>query len=87
MVLAGSGNHARKSDEPAIRPAGIPPVIVGRPADEDGHATGAVFVRFKVALIGYVSFEIAFSPNIAVELPVVVFSAEKAGAGRGAGAV
>jgi hypothetical protein len=62
-------------------------VSVGRPADEDGHATGAVFVGFNVALIGYVSFEIAFSLNIAVELPVVVFSAERAGAGRGVGAV
>jgi hypothetical protein len=65
----------------------MPPVSVGRPADEDGHATGVGFVGFNVALIGYVSFEIAFSLNIAVELPVVVFSAERADGGRGVGAV
>ena len=71
---------------PAIRPADIPPVSVGRPAAEDGHATGLVFVGSNVALIGYVSFEIAFSLNIAVELPVVVvLSAERAGGGRGVG--
>jgi hypothetical protein len=47
-----------------------------------------VFVGFNVALIGYVSFEIAFSLNMAVELPVVVvFSAERAAAGRGVGGV
>jgi len=62
-------------------------VSVGRPAAEDGHATGVVLVEFNVALIGYVSFEIAFSLNIAVELPVVVFSAERADGGRGVGAV
>jgi len=33
------------------------------------------------------SFEIAFSLNIAVELPVVVFSAERAVGGRGVCAV
>jgi hypothetical protein len=62
-------------------------VSVGRPAAEDGHATGVVFVGFNVELIGYVSFEIIFSFNIAVELPVVVFSAERADGGRGVGAV
>ena len=77
----------KKSDVPAIRPVDIPPVSVGRPAAEDGHATGAVFVVFNVELIGYVSFEIAFSLNIAVELPVVVFSAERADGGRGVGGV
>jgi hypothetical protein len=76
-----------KSDIPAIRPADIPPVSVGRPAIEDGHATGVVFVGVNVALIGYVSFEIAFSLNMAVELPVVVFNAERADGGRGVGAV
>jgi hypothetical protein len=81
--LAG-GNHARKSDVPAIRPVDIPPVSVGRPAAEDGHATGVVLVGFNVALIGYVS---AFSLNIAVELPVVVFGAERADGGRGVGGV
>jgi hypothetical protein len=60
-------------------------VSVGRPAAEDGHATGAVIVGFNVALIGYVSFEVAFSLNIAVELPVVVFSAERADGGRRVG--
>ena len=60
---------------------------VGRPAAEDGHATGAVFVGFNVALIGYVSFDIAFSLNMAAELPVAVFSAEMAAGGRGVGAV
>ncbi len=65
----------------------MPPVSVGRPAAADGHATGAVFVGFKVELIGYVSFEIAFSLNMAVELPVVVFSADSADGGRGVGAV
>ena len=55
---------------------------VGRPAAEDGHATGAVFVGFNIALIGYVSFEIAFSFSVAVELLVVVFSAGRASAGR-----
>jgi len=59
-------------------------VSVGRPAAEDAHATGVVFVGFNVALIGYVS---AFSLNIAVELPVVVFSAERADGGRGVGGV
>jgi hypothetical protein len=78
------GNHARKSDVPAIRPVDIPPVSVGRPAAEDGHATGVVLVGFNVVLIGYVS---AFSLNIAVELPVVVFSAERADGGRGVGGV
>jgi hypothetical protein len=34
-----------------------------------------------------VSFEIAISLNIAVELPVVVYSAERADGGRGVGAV
>jgi hypothetical protein len=62
-------------------------VSVGRPATEDGHATGVVFVGFNVPLIGYVSFEIAISLNIAVELPVVVYSAERADGGRGVGAV
>jgi hypothetical protein len=56
----------------------MPPVRVGRPAADDGHATAVVFVGFNVALIGYVSFGVAFSLNIAVELPVVVFSAERA---------
>ena len=61
---------------------------VGRPAAEDGHGTGDVlFIGFNVALIGYVSFEIAFSLNIDVELPVVVFSAERADGGRRVGAV
>ena len=64
----------------------MPPVSVGRPAAEFGHATGAVFVGFKVALMGYVSFDIAFSLSMAVELPVVVFSAERADGGRGVGA-
>jgi len=62
-------------------------VSVGRPAAEDGHATGAGLIGFNVVLIGYVSFEIAFSLSIAVELPVVVFSAERAAGGRGVGAV
>jgi len=51
-------------------------VSVGRPAAEDGHATGVVFVGFNVVLIVYVSFEIAFSFNIVVGLSVVVFSTE-----------
>ena len=76
-----------RSDVPAIRPADMPPVSVGRPAVEDGHATGAVFVGVNVALIGYVSFEIAFSLNMAAGLPVVVLSAERADGGRGVGAV
>ena len=80
-----SASHARRCDVPATRPADIPPVRVARPAAEDGHATGAVFVVFNVALIGYVSFEVAFSPNIAVGLPVVVFSADRADGGRGVG--
>jgi hypothetical protein len=62
-------------------------VSVGRPAAEDGHATGVVFVGFNVVLIGYVSFEIAFSLNVAVGLPVAVFSAERADGGRGVGGV
>jgi hypothetical protein len=62
-------------------------VSVGRPAAEDGHATGVEFAGFNVALIEYVSFETAFSLNIAVKLPVVVFSAERADGGRGVGAV
>ena len=37
----------------------------------------------SVALIGCVSFEIAFSLNIAVGLPVDAFSAERADGGRG----
>jgi hypothetical protein len=49
--------------------------------------TAVVFIGFNVALIGYVSLEIAFSLNIAVELPVVVFSTERAGGGRGVGGV
>ena len=85
--MAGGKNHARRSDAPATRPPDIPPVSVGRPAADDGHATAAVFVGFNVALIGYVSFDIAFSLNIAAELPVVVFSAERADGGRGVGAV
>jgi hypothetical protein len=58
----------------------MPPESVGRPAAAVGHGTGPGFVGFKVALIGYVvSFDIAPSPSIgAVELPVVVLSAEKA---------
>ena len=80
-----SARYARRCDVPATRPADIPPVRVARPAAEDGHATGAVFVGFSVALIGYVSFEVAFSPSIAVGLPVVVFSAERADGGRGVG--
>jgi hypothetical protein len=72
---------------PAIRPAVMPPVNVGRPAAPDGHATGVVFVGFNDALIGYVSFDIAFSLIIAVELPVVVFRAERADGGRGVGPV
>ena len=63
----------------------MPPVSVGRPAAEDGHATGAVFVEVNVALMGYVSFDIAFSLNIAAELPVAVFSAERADGGGGVG--
>ena len=59
----------------------------GRPAAEDGHATRAVSIGFNVALIGYVSFEIEFSFNVAVELPVVVFSAERAAAGRWVGGI
>jgi len=62
-------------------------VSVGRPAAEDDHATGVVLVGFNVALIGYVSFEIASSLNRAVELTVVVFSAERAAGGREVGAV
>jgi hypothetical protein len=63
-------------------------VRVGRPAAEVGHATGVVFVGFNAALIGYVvSFEVALSLNIVVELPVVVFSAERAAGGRGVGGV
>ena len=65
----------------------MPPISVGRAVVEDGHATGAVFVGVNVALIGYVSFEIAFSLNIAVGLPVVVLSAERADGGRSVGAV
>ena len=38
-VPAGSGNHARKCDVLAILPTDIPPVSVGRPAAENGHAT------------------------------------------------
>jgi hypothetical protein len=57
------------------------------PAVEDSHATGLVFIGFNVALVGYVSFAIAFSLNIAVELPVVVFSAERADGGRGVDAL
>ncbi len=87
FIPSGNGNHFRKSDVPATRPADMPPVRVGRPAAEDGHTTAVVLVGFNVALIGYVSFEIAFSLNIAVELPVVVFSAERADGGRGVGAV
>ena len=60
---------------------------VGRPAAEDGHATGVVFAGFNVAQIGYVSFETVFSLNIAFKLPVAVFSAERADGGRGVGAV
>ena len=69
-----------------MRPAVMPPVSVGRPAAADGHATGAVLVGVSVVLIGYASFEIAFSLSIAVEFPVVVFSAESADAGSGVGA-
>jgi hypothetical protein len=58
----------------------MPPESVGRPAAAVGHGTGPGFVGFKVALIGYVSFDDnAFSPSIgAVELPVVDLRAEKA---------
>ena len=79
----------RISDVPAIRSVDIPPMSVGRPVSEDGdgHATGAVFVGVNVALMGCVSFHIAFSLNIAVELPVAVFSTERADGGKGVGAV
>ena len=77
----------KKIDVPAIRPVDIPPVSVGRPAAEDGHATGVVLVGFNVALIVYVSFDNAFSLSMAVELPVVVFSAERADGGRGVDAI
>lgn len=58
----------------------MPPVSVGLPAAAAAHATGPGLVGFKVALIGYVSFdEIAFSLSIgAAELPAVGFRAEKA---------
>jgi len=57
----------------------MPPESVGRPAAAVDHGTGPGFVEFKAALIGYVSFDIAFSPSIgAVELPVVALRAEKA---------
>jgi hypothetical protein len=70
-----------------MRPDVKPPESVGRPAAAVAHGTGPGFVAFKVALIGYVSFEMAFSLNIgAVELPVVVLRAEKADWGRGLGA-
>lgn len=62
-----------------MRPAVMPPESVGRPVAAVGHGTGPGFVGFRLALIGYVSFEIAFSLSIgAVELPVVVLRAEKA---------
>ena len=48
---------------------------VDRPAAEDDQATGVVLVGFSIALIQYVSFDIAFSLGMAVELPIVVFSA------------
>ena len=37
---------------------------VGRPAAEDGHATGVVLIGFNVALIGY---DIAFSLSMVVQ--------------------
>ena len=64
-------------------PADIPSVNVGCPTAGDGHATGVVFVWVQRRADRCVSFEIAFSLNIAVELPVVVFSAERADGGRG----
>ena len=61
---------------------------VGRPAAEDGHATGVVLVGLNVTLIGYMSFDIGSSLSMAVELPVVVFSAERTDdGGRGVGGV
>ena len=70
-----------------MRPAVKPPVSVGRPAAAVGQVTGPGLVEFSVVLIGYVSFDMAFSANSgADELPAVVFSAEKPGWGWGLGA-
>jgi len=56
----------------------MPPESVGRPAAAVGHGTGPGFVGFKVVLIGYVSFDVAFSPSIGAVVPVAVLRAEKA---------
>jgi len=78
---------------PAMRPAVKPPVSDGLPAAAVGQATGPGLVGFNVALIGYVSLDMAFSANMGaddddVELPLaVVLSADKPGWGRGLGVV
>jgi hypothetical protein len=66
---------------PIMRPAVMPPESVGRPVAAVGHGTGPGFVGFRVALIGYASFEFAFALSLsigAVELPVIGLRAEKA---------
>jgi hypothetical protein len=69
--------HFTEENAPAMRPAVIPPVSVGRPAAAVGHETRPGFVVFNVWLIGYVSFELELSPSIgAGELPVVALRAE-----------
>jgi len=59
-----------------MRPAVMPPESDGLPAAAACHATGAVLVGFKAALIGYVSFDVAVSLSIGtVELPAVALRA------------
>jgi hypothetical protein len=76
-----------------MRPAVKPPVSDGLPAAAVGQATGPGLVGFNVALIGYVSLDMAFSASMGaddddVELPpAVVLSADKPGWGRGLGVV
>jgi len=54
----------------------MPPESDGLPAAAACHATGAVLVGFKAALIGYVSFDVAVSLSIGtVELPAVALRA------------
>src|SRR6266404_9113060 len=53
-----------KENAPAMRPAVMPPVSVGRLAAAVGHEMGPGFVVFSVWLIGYVSFELEPSPRI-----------------------
>jgi hypothetical protein len=72
--LLAAETTLEKSDLPAIQLADILPVSLGRPVAENDHTTGVVLlVEFNVVPIEYVSFEIVFSLNIAVELPVVLF--------------